>query len=505
MNFFRRKIIIIIHDRVQCKKYNRIIKKHLHKFENIPGPTSLPAIGTLYQYFPFIGKYRFDELHYNGYKKYNSFGSLVREEIVPGVNVVWLFDPNDIETMFRHEGKYPQRRSHLALEKYRLDRPNVYNSGGLLPTNGPEWFRIRSVFQRGLSSPQAVKRFIHGSNDIIQEWLIMLDAMRKTPNLDYLPELSRLFLELTGQNTLDIRFNSFTVHERKKYSRSSQLMNAALLTNSCILKTDNGPQLWRKFDTPLYKKMKRSQEYMELVAIDLISLKMSLFMDKDNSSPSLVDSYLSSPEIDFKDIIGVVCDFLLAGIDTSTYTTSFLLYHVANNPSVQDRIYEESLKMLPVKDGDVTDDMLKEAYYIKAVLKESLRLRPVSVGVGRILQSDTQFSGYYIPAGTTIVSQNQISCKLEKYFAFPDKFLPERWLKNHALYKQPHPFLLLPFGHGPRSCIARRLAEQNMIILLLKLIRNYRIKWNGGQLDSKSLLINKPDGPILLEFIKRDS
>lgn len=43
---------------------------------------------------------------------------------------------------------------------------------------------------------------------------------------------------------------------------------------------------------------------------------MSLFMDKDNSSPSLVDSYLSSPEIDFKDIIGVVCDFLLAGIDT---------------------------------------------------------------------------------------------------------------------------------------------------------------------------------------------
>lgn len=57
--------------------------------------------------------------------------------------------------------------------------------------------------------------------------------------------------------------------------------------------------------------------------------------------------------------------------------------------------------MLPVKDGDVTDDMLKEAYYIKAVLKESLRLRPVSVGVGRILQSDTQFSGYYIPAGVS--------------------------------------------------------------------------------------------------------
>lgn len=58
----------------------------------------------------------------------------MREEIVPGVNIVWLFKPEDIETMFRCEGKYPKRRSHLALEKYRLDRKDLYNNGGLLPT-----------------------------------------------------------------------------------------------------------------------------------------------------------------------------------------------------------------------------------------------------------------------------------------------------------------------------------------------------------------------------------
>lgn len=61
--------------------------------------------------------------------------------------------------------------------------------------NGPEWLRIRSVFQKGLSSPQSVKKFIKGTNDIIQEWLVMVEALRKIPELDYLPELSRLFLE----------------------------------------------------------------------------------------------------------------------------------------------------------------------------------------------------------------------------------------------------------------------------------------------------------------------
>ncbi|XP_072396930.1 cytochrome P450 302a1, mitochondrial [Diabrotica undecimpunctata] len=500
MSIYRKNVFIV--DCLFKVRRHTVLRRCLHDFKSIPGPKSLPAIGTLYQYFPVIGNYRFDELPLNGLKKYNKYGPIVREEIVPGVNVVWLFDPKDIETLFRQEGKYPQRRSHLALEKFRLDRPNVYNSGGLLPTNGPEWFRIRSVFQRGLSI-QSVKKFINSVNSIIQEWLIHVESMENNPELDFLPELSRLFLELTGQTTLDIRLNSFTPRERGKHSRSSRLIKAAEVTNSCILKTDNGPQLWRKFDTPLYKRLKYSQTFMEQVAIDLIALKMSLFTDRENSQPSLLDSYLSSPEVDFKDIIGVVCDFLLAGIDTSAYTTSFVLYHIANSPSVQENIYREAHKLLPSQLSRVTEEILSEAVYTKAVLKESLRLRPISVGIGRILQNDAQFSGYTVPAGTSIVSQNQISCQLDKYFPHPEKFVPERWLKNHSLYQQPHPFLLLPFGHGPRSCIARRLAEQNMIILLLKVLRNFRIRWRGGKLDSKSYLINKPDGPILLEFIKR--
>lgn len=53
------------------------------------------------------------------------------------------------------------------------------------------------------------------------------------------------------------------------------------------------------------------------MAIDLVSLKMSLFSERDVSKPlTLLESYLASPELDFKDIIGMICDFLLAGIDT---------------------------------------------------------------------------------------------------------------------------------------------------------------------------------------------
>jgi ecdysteroid 25-hydroxylase CYP302A1 len=80
--------------------------------------------------------------------------------IISGVNIVWLFDPEDIKTMFANEGPNPARRSHLALEKYRLDRPHLYNNGGLLPTNGLEWFRLRQESQKLLALQSSLGKSI---------------------------------------------------------------------------------------------------------------------------------------------------------------------------------------------------------------------------------------------------------------------------------------------------------------------------------------------------------
>lgn len=83
-----------------------------------------------------LGTYNWNELHRIGLEKYLTWGPIVREKIVPDVNVVWLFDPNDIAKVLNESGPgvYPQRKSHLALEKFRKDRPHIYKSGGLLPT-----------------------------------------------------------------------------------------------------------------------------------------------------------------------------------------------------------------------------------------------------------------------------------------------------------------------------------------------------------------------------------
>ncbi|CAK9801790.1 Cytochrome P450 302a1, mitochondrial [Anthophora plagiata] len=471
-------------------------------FSDIPGPKSLPIIGTLYKYLPLIGEYSFTKLYSSGKKKLKNFGPLVREEIIPNVNVVWIYRPEDIAEIFKAEsGLHPERRSHLALLKYRKDRADIYNTGGLLPTNGPEWWRLRKEFQKVTSKPQDVINYLKETDYVVQEFL---ELCSKEKFDDFLPILSRLFLELTCLVVFDKRLNSFSEEERCKNSMSSKLIEAAFTTNSAILKLDNGLQLWRFFETPLYKKLRKAQMYMETVALELVSSKRK-DMEVQHSK-SFLNAYLENSALDIKDIVGMACDMLLAGIDTTTYSTAFTLYHLARNQDVQEKVRSEAMQLLDHHNQPITVDVLRNASYTKAVIKESLRLNPISVGIGRILQTDVILSGYRVPKGTVVVTQNQVICRLSTYFNEPDLFIPERWLRENSNSnkinsgKSIHPYVLLPFGHGPRSCIARRFAEQNMQVLLLKICQRFKFSWHGNELGMISLLINKPDAPLKFNF-----
>lgn len=172
-----------------------------------------------YFYFFFTGIYDWNEIHKAGFEKYEKWGSIVKERMVPGVDVVWLFDPHDISKVLNNAGPgmYPQRKSHLGLEKYRKDRPHIYNTGGLLPTyvlrmqyplfvliqtyfddfrNGDEWWRLRSELQKGLSSPTHVKQFLSQTDDITREFISHLNVTNPNETVpDLLPELARLNLE----------------------------------------------------------------------------------------------------------------------------------------------------------------------------------------------------------------------------------------------------------------------------------------------------------------------
>ena len=50
-----------------------------------------------------------------------------------------------------------------------------------------------------------------------------------------------------------------------------------------------------------------------------------------------MEHWLASRELDNKDVVTALEDFLLAGVHTSAYAASYLLYNMATNPEVQER------------------------------------------------------------------------------------------------------------------------------------------------------------------------
>lgn len=87
----------------------------------------------------------------------------------------------------------------------------------------------------------------------------------------------------------------------------------------------------------------------------------------------------------------------------------------------------------------------------------------------------------------------------EKYFKNAKTFDPSRWESSTS-----HPYAALPFGHGVRMCIGRRVAEQELYLTLIKLVQAFKIEYIGKEPGLKTGLIAAPDQPLNLTFIRRE-
>lgn len=478
-------------------------------FHEIPGPKPLPIIGNIWRYMPIIGDMDITRMHRNAQKLLDRYGPLVREVVVGDRVVVHVFDPRDMEQVFHNEGRYPARLSHRALLKYRIERPQQYSGGGLFPSNGEEWSRLRHTFQKPLMQQSAMAVYMTVLQDVTWDVANLIRKTRHRTTLemsDFLTELYRWALECTGVLALNTRLGCLE-GDLSADLEQQRLVEAASETHRIIMLTENGLPFWKVWNTPTYKKLVQSQDFMAgIVEKYLGQAKKKVRTDIPEEEKTVLEKFLSNPETDFKGVFTMILDMFLAGIDTTAYTTSFILYHLATHPSSQEKLFLELHRLLPDKDSHLDLEQLQNATYLRACIRESLRLSPIAIGVGRMLPEDIVLSGYNVPAGTLLISHNQVACRQESNYPDPDTFAPERWLKDRSdqgSTARAHPFCLLPFGYGPRMCIGKRFAETVMCLLVARIVRNFELEYKYEKIDCFTRLINVPDKPLRMTFADR--
>lgn len=93
----------------------------------------------------------------------------------------------------------------------------------------------------------------------------------------------------------------------------------------------------------------------------------------------------------------MAADMIGAGVDTTSSAVTAVWYNLARNPDKQEKLRNEILKILPNKDSKLDIISLDNIPYMRAVIKESLRLIPVTTGNLRALKQDITLQGHVIP------------------------------------------------------------------------------------------------------------
>lgn len=148
---------------------------------------------------------------------------------------------------------------------------------------------------------------------------------------------------------------------------------------------------------------------------------------------------------------------LVAGHETTATGLAWALERLTRNPAV--------LAKAVAAAADPTGDE-----YLDAVVKETLRIRPVVFDVGRKLTRPAELAGYRLPAGTMIVPGIGLVHADARVYPDPEHFDPDRMLGAVL-----GPTTWLPFGGGNRRCLGATFATVEMRVVLREILRSVQL------------------------------
>ncbi|KOB78440.1 Cytochrome CYP324A1 [Operophtera brumata] len=200
--------------------------------------------------------------------------------------------------------------------------------------------------------------------------------------------------------------------------------------------------------------------------------------------------------------------FLQGGFDTSGGALTWMIYELAHQPQLQERLYEE-LKAATDQVGTEKLDstQLAELPYMNAVIKETLRKWTPMGWLDRIASRDYKLDERLTVRSGTVLYVNAYGLQWDPdHFPEPERFQPDRFLPENE--RSIKPYTYMPFGEGPRICIgnyenctATPLARSNLHAYSVRPVPGAPTP-NQASIEKKGMLL-MPDQKITAHWLRR--
>lgn len=153
---------------------------------------------------------------------------------------------------------------------------------------------------------------------------------------------------------------------------------------------------------------------------------------------------------------------IAAGHETTATALSWALERLTRHPVAL-------AKAVQAADASAAGDPAGDEY-LEAVIKETLRIRPVLFSSGRVLKEPVQVGGYRLPAGIMVDPAIGLVHASPTVYPDPDRFDPDRMLGTTL-----SPTTWLPFGGGNRRCLGATFAMVEIRLVLREILRRVEL------------------------------
>jgi cytochrome P450 len=168
----------------------------------------------------------------------------------------------------------------------------------------------------------------------------------------------------------------------------------------------------------------------------------------------VLSALVRAGEIDDGELRDQIMTLLLAGHETTTTGLAWALERLLRHP----------VALARAREG--------EDRYLDAVVKETLRVRPVIPAVLRQLKAPVTIGGWRLPAGVTLIPAVTLMHEDPTIFPEPQRFRPERFLEE----EQGSTYTWIPFGGGRRRCLGAAFASFEMRVALRTILQGARLR-----------------------------
>ncbi|KAG9221614.1 hypothetical protein CCMSSC00406_0005527 [Pleurotus cornucopiae] len=217
------------------------------------------------------------------------------------------------------------------------------------------------------------------------------------------------------------------------------------------------PWYWRPLarKLPWYSKGQKDVQTLAGIAIMAVAKRLATPTDRND----LLSKLQAGKDEDGNpmgraELTAEALTLLIAGSDTTSNSTCAIIYHLAANPHVQDKLHKELDEQLGTEDELVSNaDQVKRLPYLDAVINEALRIHSTSaLGLPRVVpEGGLTVLGQFFPEGTVLsVPSYTIHRNPRVWGEDVETFRPERWFEgdNAAMQKAFN-----PFSYGPRQVL----------------------------------------------------